>query len=652
MKLLATLIASLFTLAARAEAPAQAHSKAPRLNVGEAIPVTELDALVDGVVRDAMAADHIEGVAVSVVQNGEIVLLKGYGLSRQQPATPVDPSRTLFRIGSVSKTFTWILLMREVERGKVRLDAPVNDYLPQELRIPTDGFERPIRVVDLMSHAAGFEDAALGHLFVDTPDRLLSAEEYVKRHRPRRVREPGLSSTYSNYGTALAGVIVARLNGLDFESLVERDILIPLKMSHTTFREPYPPIAGLPAPMPPALARNLSEGFHWTDSDFKPFKFDYVGHIAAVGSASTSVADMARYMLAQLNSGSLEGAVIYGPQTARALRTPIMKVPPGVNGWAHGFMIDSLPGGFVGYGHGGATMSFLSYMSVIPELRLGVFTASNTTTGMMLVQRLPKLIVDRFYAADSARRGTPDAALAKQADVYSGRYLATRRAYSGLEKFTGLLQAAAIVTVTPDGYLKTRLGPFDQTWVPDGRPGAFREVEGDERLTFQLGPDGRATSYLPQSGGFVMERANPLMSPQLFVMLAALTAIAAVTLWLVLIARGSDKNSSRWQLRADRLCLVVAAVWIVSMAAFAMFLAGTTDEEALIYEWPQTSIVVASAGALVASAGSLALLALLPVAWRGGRASLGRKMHYTFVAVVFVLFAADAALWGMLIPWM
>src|SRR5207249_2630658 len=86
-------------------ATAPAPLPGARLAAGQAMPSAELEAFVDGVVRASIDRDHIAGVTVSVVQNGQVVLKKGYGYASLSPARPVDPDRTLFRIGSISKTF-------------------------------------------------------------------------------------------------------------------------------------------------------------------------------------------------------------------------------------------------------------------------------------------------------------------------------------------------------------------------------------------------------------------------------------------------------------------------------------------------------------------------------------------------------------------
>ena len=627
------------------------------LKPGQPIPPMELERFVDGVVRDAMAAEHVAGVSVAIVQDGRTVLLKGYGVSGVGSGHAVDPAKTLFRVGSISKTFTWITLMKEVERGRIRLDAPVNDYLPPRLKIPDQGFKRPIRVRDLMSHSSGLEDVELRHLFVEKPEDLMSKEDFLANDRPNRVREPGVLSSYSNYGAALAGEIVARLNGEDYETVVEREVFRPLGMADTTFREPYPPRPGLAAPMPKALAARVSTGFIWGGSGYRPYGFEYVSQDAPAGSVSTTAADMARYMRMQLAGGGLDGAQIYGAQTAQAFRTPLMDVPSGVNGWAHGFMIRPLPGGFSGYGHGGALQAFFSNMVVAPDLGLGVFATTNTSTGRGLVERLPNLIAQRFYAPEAPLSfAPPDPGLTRLADRYAGTYFTTRRTYSGLEKFVGLLKDADKVSVTRSGYLVTGSGGQAQAWVPDGAPGRFRAADGDQRLTFALDARGRAVSSPAPRGTFSLERASLVHEPALFAAAAALAFTAALATWIGAFTRiGRDVRPTAWQWRAHLLSLGVATLWLMAFAAFGLAFAGGTPPE-IVYTWPGPAVLTASTAALLAALGSLALLVLTPLAWRDPAAgqggwSLWRKGRHVLAALVFVVFASLVAAWGGLTPW-
>ena len=615
-------------------------------------PPLELERFVDGVVADGMATDHVAGVTVSIVQGGRVVLVKGYGQS--SPGRPVDAQRDLFRIGSISKSFTWIALMREVEKGRVRLDAPVNDYLPPDMKIPDQGFKHPIRVLDLMGHSTGFAVAERSHIGAPDPARILPLAEEIRSHRPDRVREPGLFSSYSNYAASLAGLMVARLEGVGFENLIERDLTGPLGMTSTTFREPYPTRAGLPAPMPAALAVRGATGFLWKDGGYKPMGFEYISQNAPAGSASTTAPDMARYMQMLLAGGTLDGVRVFGPQTAAAFRTPIMHAPEGVNGWAHGFMIRPLSGGHLSYGHGGSLDRFYSNMSLIPDFDLGVFVSTNTSTGKPLTERLPKLIVERFYAPAALQPGRAgDPALVSHAFLYEGRYITSRRAFSGLEELADLLESHDRVWVSPKGFLHTRLDGTVRTWVPDNAPGRFVDAYGTDKLTFTLDGDGRARWFPFPRGTYAAERAGLLLNETLFRVFAVLALATAVATGIAAVVGMRKGGAPGGQRRFDAIGLAVAAAWLAAFGA--VWRSGLLEGSIPDGDFPGPWLLAASWSAVLAAAGSLILAAAYLLALRGPRGEAGWRLPGTLgrgaAACVFLVFAVLLGAWGGLAPW-
>jgi len=638
-----------------APAVAVPDAKGQPLQPGQAIPRAELEAFIDAHVRSGMADKNVAGVTVSVVQNDQNVLLKGYGIAGTAPFRAVDPSRTMFRIGSVSKTMTWIALMREVEKGRLRLEDPVNQHLPPELHIPDQGFERPIRVVDLMAHAGGMEDRALGHLFFNKPEQILPPAEYLARYRPDRVREAGTLSTYSNYGSAVAGHIVARLNGQDFQTVAERDIFAPLGMTRTSFREPYPARDGIARPIDPALGREISTGFRWSGGQFRPMAFDHVASVAAAGSVSATAEDMARYMRMLLRDGKFEGATIFGPKSAALFRTPIMKVPDGVNGWAHGFSTQQMPGGFRAFGHGGGTSSFFTQMTVIPELDLGVFISTNTVGGGAISGPLTAAIVDRFYARTQPvqRAGSP--ALVQRAGDYEGNYVATRRAFSGLEKFVGMMGAVNKVSVTPEGYLVTAGSGGAQSWAPTDKPGQFRSTNGEQLLNFALDDNGRATMMYHASGANAFERAGPLVGTNLLIGSAVLAFLAAFGLWVAFAARRAAAPDGTWRRRSYQALLAGGALWIVGIVSVSTWLPGLGGGGRSMFDWPATPLVLGSTAALLATIATLASAAMLVAGLRqpagAGRVPVMPVVRQGLVILVFLWLALLVALRGGLLPW-
>jgi CubicO group peptidase (beta-lactamase class C family) len=611
-----------------------------------------LEVFVDGLSEEAMAGDHIAGMAVAIVQGGKTVLLKGYGMARQSPYTAVDPNGTLFRIGSLSKTFTWIGVMRQVEQGRMQLDAPVDTYLPPALKTDDPRFSRPISLADLMDHSAGYENRDIGRLFAAEAG-LRPLGDYLIDNRPARVRPAGEFSSYSNYGAALAGFAAAHVAGVSFENLMERDIIVPLGMSSTTFREPYKARRDLPAPMSPQLAQRLSDGFVWAGGRYRPQPFEHILTPPA-GSASTTAADMSRFMLAQLAGGTLDGNTLYGPSTATAFRTQLLHYPLGVNGWAHGFQVFALPAGHVGYGHGGATQFFFTDMLLIPDLDLGIFVSANTRTGNAFVRRFAREIVRHFQSPSSRSVIQGNADLPQQRTRYDGTYIATRRAYSGLQAALAHFMSEAQVEVTRDGYLATRTS-VSQLWGLEQGIDTFKSVDGEERILFQFDGKTAAQRWLSSSGTVAYERVGWLQTPAAFILGAALVFLAGVgTLIRFLSAPRSPASSQRWQAYVRPVSRVVAALWIVAFVSFGLWLPGAAG--AGDAGWPGIGLVSACYAALAASVGSLIMAALSPLVLAGANEigtswNTPAKVRYVLTLVSYLGFAALLLCWGALAPW-
>ena len=155
-----------------------------------------VEAFVDGFMSAYLEENGAVGGVVSIVENGQIVLAKGYGEDDRARHRAVEARRTLFRVGSVSKLFIWTAVMQLVERGKVDLDADVNRYL-EGVEVPAT-FKEPVTLAHLMTHTAGFEDHVIGLFAHDAiggaaaarPARGRAAGAGPRPGRRRRVLEP------------------------------------------------------------------------------------------------------------------------------------------------------------------------------------------------------------------------------------------------------------------------------------------------------------------------------------------------------------------------------------------------------------------------------------------------------------------------------
>lgn len=468
-----------------------------------AIDIANLSAYTDGLVDAAMERDRIAGVTVAIVDSSGPLLLRGYGIAGLTPSRDVDPQDTLFRIASISKTFTYLLGLKRVDEGQIDLDRPVNDYLPADLQLPDDGYA-PVLVRHLFSHSAGFEDSALGHIFFNQPDRVPTAGDYLRQHRPARVREPGTQSVYSNYSVALLGALVAHLGETDFATLAERELFQPMGMRDTTFREPF--AEGDARAVDARLRGRWSDGFKRGAGTFKAQDFEYVSHGAPSGGASSSATDMGRYMRMLLAGGELDGVQVLSDSAYRRLLSPpLFGNAPQVGGFSYGFFNNPL-GETRTLGHGGATFWFHSAMIVVPELDVGIFIATNTDTGRRFAGDFPRRILERYFpqTRPETTAAVPDGFDAAR---FTGHYNSKRSNHSRSERPFTL--STVKVTAADDHSLVLSSGGEASRWIPEDDL-VFRAAEGPGRIVFSQDGDGRILGYANALGHNVFERVSAL----------------------------------------------------------------------------------------------------------------------------------------------
>jgi CubicO group peptidase (beta-lactamase class C family) len=617
-----------------------------------AADLPNLEAFVDGVVGGFMAQQQIAGAEVAVVRDGETLLVKGYGIDSVEPHRAVDPNESLFRLGSISKTFTWLSIMQLAERGMLRLDDPINDHLPDELDVPDEGFQQPIRIIDLMNHTAGFEDILQG-LFVAQDATPLSLQQQLRQRRPHRVREPGKFMVYSNYSTALAGAIVAHVSGMEYESYVEQNILVPLGLAHTTFRESYHPTPGLPQPMSAELAAHMSQNIESRSGAWQTIPHEHIVSMAPAGAAVSTAADMARYMLALLDPQRLEAAGVLKAETFAQMREPSFQSAPGMPAVHHGFFntplgtttrlaIDNLS-------HGGSTLHFRSFLVVTDDLggrgTLGVFVTANSASGATMVQAVAEQILAKYFAPPpEAEPAVPEGG-ASRAQEYAGQYRPARRAYTQFEQIINV--GTIDVTATKDGYLVIAIGGPPLRFVEIG-PDLFRQVNGDATIAFVR--DGRgAISHLVAYIGTV-ERVAFFASPQ---WLALLLAVALLTCVGVLIAAALRREPvpphSIGERSAGQVVAGTAIAWlafIVLLIVWIVPFSAPAAQDQFVFSYPQPLLKLALAVGVVATGLSvLGIVTLVPV-WRERTWSMGRRLRHTTAVALFLLLVATLLQWN------
>jgi CubicO group peptidase (beta-lactamase class C family) len=610
-----------------------------------AIDAARLTDFVDGAVTDAMQRDHLAGVSVAIVGRDTVLLAKGYGISGLDPQRKMTAD-TLCRVGSISKTIVWIGLMQLVEQGKIKLTDPINRYLPKPLQIPDEGFAQPILVWHLMAHATGFEQSVLGHMLVDDPRRELPLQTYLARYRPHRVLPPGKIVVYSNYGTALAGVIISQVSGMPWEEFAERQVLRPLGMRLATFREAMPvqlaAERGLPVPIDAAAAPLLSRGFRWRNDRLEEAPPEFITHYGPAGGMAANANDMAAYMRALLNPEALAASGVLTVESFRTLLKPLFANAPGFGTSYHGFWQYPLPGSRFAFGHDGETLYQRSMMIIAPDLGLGIFVASNTEAGKDLVQRLPSLIGLYLLgenpppAADSV--AAANAGAEAGSDV-AGTYRPLRRAYFRSERAFLNLKSVNVEPTDNDDVVVSGLADDPIRFAPL-RGGVYQALGGGARIQFRR--EGGDWLLLNPDGVEPLQRIGFFAGSTWLLVIILLAQAAAVggSIQLLRDIRGRPGAGGVWH--------IGSVLWLGAFVlAWIAIVPWMLDIDALVMQYPGRVFPVACwlfAAAALTTAGLIAgVLVVRPRTWSWRR--------WVGVAASYVIFGACAVTlryWGLL----
>jgi CubicO group peptidase (beta-lactamase class C family) len=521
----------------------------------------DLETFLEGFMPMELQREDIAGAVICVVKDGKVLFEKGYGYADVRNRKPVTVDATLFRPGSISKTFTWMAVMQLMEQGKLDLNRDVNEYL--DFRIPAR-FGKPITLKDIMTHTPGFQET-LKELFVANASDLRPLDVYLKTHLPREIFPPGTTPAYSNYGATLAGYIVQRVSGMPFDDYVEKNIFQPLGMSHTTFRQP----------LPDNLKGMMSNGYQKASGEAKGF--EYVEAWPA-GSVSTTADDMSHWMIAHLRNGEYKGARILKPETAQLMHSRVWTNLPELNGGCYGFYEQSL-NGHRSIGHGGDTQWFHSDMFLMVDDNVGLFVSFNSQgKGEISVRdALWEHFMDRYfpYTAPATEKVANSAS-----DIRSvvGTYWSSRRSQTNIASLTALLSESK-VTKNSDGTISV-LGLNDFAGNPkhfeEIAPMVFREVHGQEHVGFKRGWDGRGVMAFDFA--FIVAQRAPALKNDKLNEVAIIFAIVVFVLTLLfwpISAMMRRHYNQRLLLSAQyrQLRVVMRLVCIVNLAFVALFVA-------------------------------------------------------------------------------
>lgn len=616
---------------------------------------TDLETSMDRLIARQMEEYNIPNLTISIVASGEVIFAKGYGYANIEENTPVDPEKTLFRIGSSAKLLTWTAVMQLVEQGKLDLDVDVNEYLdfeiPNRLEYGANQEVGPITLRHLMAHTPGFEDRATGTFSLREKD-LLPLAQYVRDLRPARIYPPGEVSAYSNYGASLAGYIVEVVSGLPFAQYIEQHIYQPLGMTNSTFRQP----------LPADLAVNMSTPYRFVNGEFRVAKFEYMSEPG--GSMSSSALDMAQFMLAYLQGGQLDGQIILTEDTVGRMFGETFTLHPSLNGMAHGFIKTTFNGRDV-FHHPGGTMLYDTGLYLLPDQEVGFFISHSGGSYLANIE-IFQGFMEKYFPGEGVAAPSPPAGMAERSKAFVGEYHQNRRVLTNVDKFLSLLMGVIHVSADEEGYLMvSHLGETNKfVEIEPGvyynlREGRSQDYGGDFR-TIVFAEDPLGKMMLMSDGPMSYSRAAPhetfgLTFIKLFFSLAVM--IVSLLYWgikaivLKLRRKAQTAENGKYAIWAKRVAVVQGLLAIAFVVGFA-----SESEMDPVYGFPVSAFTQPSTLTQICDvvhSYAMVFLALLIVGfailvWKKSYWRLATRIHYSLFALAGVILSWIFFFWKVI----
>jgi CubicO group peptidase (beta-lactamase class C family) len=334
--------------------------------------------LLSSWIEAQLAYAGVPGLSIGIVYDQELLWARGFGFANPEKKTLATPS-TLYRIASNSKVFTATAVLQLRDAGKLQLDDPVVKHLSWFKLRKTFTDAPAITIRHLITHTSGIPREGGDSYFAD--HRFPSMEEvreWMAQHDA--VIPPETEWKYSNLGAGLAGAIVANVSGISWEQYVKRNILEPLEMSRTQ--------AETPDPNDPALATGFGRRF--PDGKRAPNVFSDLSGVGAAGNMTSSVEDLARFIMLQFREGPAGGRQILKGSTLREMQRVHWLHSDGWQGWGLGFRVVQQRN--VSYvGHGGWVSGYRTAHNFCPQTKIGVIVLTNADDGN------PDIYVDGVY---------------------------------------------------------------------------------------------------------------------------------------------------------------------------------------------------------------------------------------------------------------
>ena len=594
----------------------------------------ELEAFLDAFLNENMGKLHIPGLAVVLVKNGHIFFSKGYGYADLEEKKAVIPDKTLFRVGSVSKLFTATAVMQLYEQGLFRLDTDVNQYL-KHFHLDED-YPEPVTMANLLTHSAGFRGGAIGNSLRSVSE-VMPLKDCLVSNRIPRAMPPGQVINYCNYGYDLAGYLVEEISGTPFAEYIDKSILQPLGMEHSSFD------------LMPHQAPELARSYIFEKDKYKILPHEYVRcWPAPCGSLIGTAADMASFMIAHLQNGRYGDNRILGSETAREMHSQHFTNHPQLPGMCYGFY-EYYGNGLRAIFHDGDLSAFSSRLFLMPDYDLGFFVCYNGGPSGFRMQFTTAFLNRYFPSAIEPAPPLPPADFKNRAELFVGGY---RSVAQDINSFDKLRTVSDLLNM--DAYDQGLIWTNTQSQWVEIEPLLFQYAEGKSRMAFREDSRGNITHLFLdlQQIPMAYERAAWYDMPTFTwgsLYFFCFVFLSSFIIWPIMRRiRGQRKEGAEGQQshRLPRLLAILSvALNSIFIIGFALFMFLFVDE--LEYGVPLL-VKGLLAIPIVTTILTVALLLFSALAWRHGYWSVFERWHYSLVAVTCTAFVIWLHHWNLL----
>jgi CubicO group peptidase (beta-lactamase class C family) len=617
------LLVLMFCLPATAVLAQDKKEEAPK----PAQSIAELRQQLEKILQDT----HTPGLSVAIVHRDGPEWVAGLGKSNVASHQAVT-DETLFRIGSVSKGFASLSILKLVNEGKLSLQDPVRKLVPEIWFENRWEATDPVRMVDLLEHTTGWDDMHLREYAKNGKGMgLREGLDYDHHSRISRWR-PGTRMAYCNSGPWVAAYIVEKITGQRFEDYVTQNLFLPIGMKTATyFEQPSPQLTTL---------------YH---SDGKtPYPYWNILDRPS-GAINASAKDMAVYLRFYLNRGAVSGTQIMPAPSIDRMETPT-RTWEAQQGLKAGYGLSnytSIEDGFVYHGHGGAVLGGLTDMAYIPEYGVGYAYSINAGNGLAL-GKIGNAI--RAWVTRGLTRPPVPAAAQLPADIqqYAGWYeLASPRGGGGLTRFIDRFGLHKVHVEHGNLVVSNIIGRGKQSFVPvDGAQFRLLPAEGPAQ------PIATAALLAPTAEGrFVFLGATWKRVPTWLVIAEAVLvawfflAFGSILLYAPFwIFGGLMRKRRRPAERAMRLLPLIAVLSLI--AAQTLFVHAGNDAFARLGNLTIWSFGIFLTTLIFGVASIASALAL----WRARKREIRSRVRWFSIAVTSALLMATAyfAYWGII----